>query len=502
MEELRTNATEAQAGARVAVAPEVASLTDMVRVMIEDRERREKEFAEERARREREVAEERQRRDQEREEERQRSDRQRAESEQRLTEMRRQMERLQEMFTEQTTAASSRSTRSTVEAIKVTRLTTEDDIESYLTTFERVMAANEVSRDRWSYQLAPYLTGKAQQAYAGLPPEEAKTYDTVKEAILRRYDINTETYRQRFRNLRPRENESPQEVVTRLRDLAARWGRDSSSREALLDLIVQEQFLAIMPDDVRIAVIERQPKDSGEAAQYAGNYLQARSMAIRKEKITPVNKCPRCGDYGHWASDCLKFRESEISELGQRSEQYQRQATTPTRGPRPMSRDSAAVRCYKCNERGHRAYQCPKRSSLFCERPGGSSTQAASQMAGKINGRPCTILLDTGTTQSLVHAKYVTSEDVLEESVSIRCIHGEIRDYPVAPIQVEIGGVKAIVKAAVSKKLPQSVVLGWDAPAILQQWLQHLNQDLEERVGIGPVSEPTTASPQEKEGGV
>ena len=111
------------------------------------------------------------------------------------------MERLQEMFTEQATAALSRSTRSTVEAIKVMRLTAENDIESYLTTFERVMAANEVSRDRWSYQLAPYLRGKAQQAYAGLPPEEVKTYDTIKEAILRRYDINTETYRQRFRNL-------------------------------------------------------------------------------------------------------------------------------------------------------------------------------------------------------------------------------------------------------------------------------------------------------------
>ena len=73
---------------------------------------------------------------------------------------------------------------------------------------------------------------------------------------------------------------------------------------------------------------------------------------------------------------------------------------------------------------------------------------------------------------------------------------------PVAPIQVEIGGVKAIVKATLSKKLPQPVVLGWDVPTILQQWLQHLNQDLEERVGIGPANEPTTASPQKKEGEV
>ena len=65
------------------------------------------------------------------------------------------------------------------------------------TTFERIMAANEVSRERWSFQLAPQLTGKAQQAYAAFPPEDAKSYDAVKEAILRRYDITEETYCQR-----------------------------------------------------------------------------------------------------------------------------------------------------------------------------------------------------------------------------------------------------------------------------------------------------------------
>ena len=135
------------------------------------------------------------------------------------------------------------------------------------------MAANEVSRERLSFQLAPHLTGKAQQAYAALPPEDAKTYDMVKEAILRRYDINEETYRQRFRKLRPKEGEPPQELITRLKDLATRWARESKSREELLDLIVREQFLAILPEDARIAVIERQPKDSEEAGRVAGAHL-------------------------------------------------------------------------------------------------------------------------------------------------------------------------------------------------------------------------------------
>ena len=136
----------------------------------------------------------------------------------------------------------------TAEPIKLTKLTDDDDIESYLTTFERIMAANEVSRERWSFQLARHLTGKAQQAYAALPPDEAKTYNTVKEAILRRYDINGETYRQRFRKLRPREGESPQELITRLKDLATRWARESKSRD---ELTVREEFLSILPEDAR-----------------------------------------------------------------------------------------------------------------------------------------------------------------------------------------------------------------------------------------------------------
>ena len=111
--------------------PEIASLTDMVRVMIQDRERREREIAEERVRRK-----------QERVEERSRSDRQREDSELCITEMRRQMERLQDMLTEHSATTVSARGRSTAESIKLTRLTDADDIESYLTTFERIMAAN------------------------------------------------------------------------------------------------------------------------------------------------------------------------------------------------------------------------------------------------------------------------------------------------------------------------------------------------------------------------
>ena len=41
-----------------------------------------------------------------------------------------------------------------------------DDIENYLTTFERVAMAFKWPEDIWSLKLAQYLTGKAQVAFA------------------------------------------------------------------------------------------------------------------------------------------------------------------------------------------------------------------------------------------------------------------------------------------------------------------------------------------------
>ena len=81
-------------------------------------------------------------------------------------------------------------------------------MEAYLTTFERVMQAYEVAPERWAYKLAPQLTGRAQQAYAAMPAEEAGDYEALKIAILRRYDICEETYRQRFRGAERKEDET------------------------------------------------------------------------------------------------------------------------------------------------------------------------------------------------------------------------------------------------------------------------------------------------------
>ena len=85
-------------------------------------------------------------------------------------------------------ADDSTRVRDTEVGPKLTKLGESDDIEAYLTTFERMMAAYGMDRSQWVYGLAPHLTGKAQQAYAAMSTEDASTYEEVKAAVPRGYD--------------------------------------------------------------------------------------------------------------------------------------------------------------------------------------------------------------------------------------------------------------------------------------------------------------------------
>ena len=51
--------------------------------------------------------------------------------------------------------------------VKVAKLTKNDNIKVYFTTFEQLMVVYEVKKDKWAFKLAPHLVGKGQQAYAG-----------------------------------------------------------------------------------------------------------------------------------------------------------------------------------------------------------------------------------------------------------------------------------------------------------------------------------------------
>ena len=208
------------------------------------------------------------------------------------------------------------ASRPKVADLKLSKLTESDDIEAYLATFERMMEAYEVEERRWAFQLAPQLTGKAQQAYAAMPQSSAGKYADVKAAILRRYDINEETYHQRFRGVARKENETYRELAVRVVDLLTKWMKEyMGDVQRVLEQVAIEQLLSTLPRDVHIWVRERKPETVIKAGQLADDYALARKQMIgitNTDQKTDVQqqpevvRCQYCNKKGHLARECRK----------------------------------------------------------------------------------------------------------------------------------------------------------------------------------------------------
>ena len=166
------------------------------------------------------------------------------------------------------------------ETPRLTKMEEGGDVEAYLTTFERVMTAYEVPRDRWSFTLAPQLIGKAQQAYAAMDYSHIDDYVEVKAAILRRYAITEETYRQRFRTILKNGNETYVELMVRLRDLANKWMQDCKSVEAVIEKLVVEQFMDGLPPQLRVWMLERRLTSMEEVGLAADDYVGAQRYGV------------------------------------------------------------------------------------------------------------------------------------------------------------------------------------------------------------------------------
>ena len=140
-----------------------------------------------------------------------------------------------------------------------------DELDSYLLRFEHYAENASFEKDTWAIKLSSLLTGKAMDVYTRMPDTDASDYEKLKKALLTRYNYTEDGYRKRFREATPETEETPDQFVIRLKNYLAKWlelsGSIPQNFDALVDLIVKEQFINACSEDLAMYLLERGPKD-------------------------------------------------------------------------------------------------------------------------------------------------------------------------------------------------------------------------------------------------
>ncbi|XP_070593307.1 zinc finger protein ZFP2-like [Erythrolamprus reginae] len=137
---------------------------------------------------------------------------------------------------------------------------------------------------KWMSQLIPGLKDEGE----AFEDKEFGDYGKVKAAILRVDAISTEVQRQHFRRFLYREVDGPREACSRLWFLCHRWLKpERHTKEQILELLILEQFLAVLPTEIQGWVKDGCPETCTQAVTLAEGFLLSQQEAERPTQQVP-----------------------------------------------------------------------------------------------------------------------------------------------------------------------------------------------------------------------
>ena len=225
----------------------------------------------------------------------------------------------------------------------------EKEVDKYFLHFEKVAENLKWPKEHWTLLLQSVIIGKAREIYTQLTVEQSSSYDTVKELILKAYELVPEAYRQKVRNCKKENEQTHVEFARTKEQLFDRWcysKKIGSNHEKLRQLMLVEEFKRCINSDIKSFLDEKQVETLEAAARLADDYALT-------HKVSFINKSnpSRRPFFPHSGS-----KHSPSNPPGSHS-----QTITPKPKPSGENKDQNPLSqpiCNYCKRTGHIISEC------------------------------------------------------------------------------------------------------------------------------------------------
>ncbi|XP_015281202.1 PREDICTED: zinc finger and SCAN domain-containing protein 31-like [Gekko japonicus] len=135
--------------------------------------------------------------------------------------------------------------------------------------------------EEWGTPVPSLQTDRSQDLSGNVAPIETPVDDTVRSEIWRR----------RFRYFCYWEAEGPREVFSQLWELCRQWLKpERHTKEEILELLILEQFLTVLPEEMQSWVRKRRPWTCSQAVTLAEDFLlMLKESESHKEQATRIS---------------------------------------------------------------------------------------------------------------------------------------------------------------------------------------------------------------------
>ena len=193
----------------------------------------------------------------------------------------------------------------------------EDEFDSYLQRFERLAVIHQWKREDYHVYLGSCLRGRALKVYTSLPEDTVNDYAKLRDALLKAYTVDADSYRRKFKASKVQDKESHVQLIVRMRLYLERWlsmSKVNKDYDSLCDFLVMEHLLMNSSQDLRVFLKEHEYTNSQDMAEAADRYRGAHNYKEGKARGTSTKpasvrdksdiRCHHCNQLGHIRPDC------------------------------------------------------------------------------------------------------------------------------------------------------------------------------------------------------